>query len=179
LTTSGTLFRMSPEPIAIRPIDPRDLTWVREELIRNWGSTQICSLDRWYDADTLPGFIATRRDGVARIGLLTHTPPERGGGCEVITLSSQLENAGVGARLLAAAIETARSAGCSRIFLTTTNDNLRALGFYQKRGWHLVAVHAGAMDRARQIKPSIPLMGMNGIPLRDELELETKLTERP
>jgi GNAT superfamily N-acetyltransferase len=165
--------------VHLRPIEPRDLTWVREELIRNWGATQISSLGKWYDADALPGFIATRRDGLDRVGLLTHTPPEPGGGCEVITLSSRIEGAGVGSLLLSAAVDTARHAGCSRIFLTTTNDNLRAIGFYQKRGWRLVAVHAGAMDRARAIKPSIPLMGMNGIPLRDELELETRFPDRP
>jgi DNA-3-methyladenine glycosylase I len=170
---------MSGEPIAVRSIEPRDLTWIREELIRNWGSTQISSLGRWYDADILPGFIAARRDGVERVGLLTHTPPVAGEGCEVITLSSRIENAGVGSLLLAAAVKASEAAGCSRVFLTTTNDNLRAIGFYQRRGWHLVAVHRGAMDRAREIKPSIPLMGHYGIPLRDEIELETTLSERP
>jgi len=53
---------------------------------------------------------------------------------------------------------------------------LNALGFYQKRGFELVAVHRGAVNESRKIKPSIPLVGMNGIPLRDEIELEIKLT---
>lgn len=170
---------MPEEPIAIRPIEPRDLTWVREELIRNWGGTQISSLGRWYDADTLSGFIATRREGVERVGLLTHTSPVSGEACEVITLSSRVESAGVGSHLLAAAVHLARVAGCSRVFLTTTNDNLRAIGFYQKRGWRLVAVHVGAMDRAREIMPSIPLIGHHGIALRDELELEIRFDRRP
>jgi ribosomal protein S18 acetylase RimI-like enzyme len=162
-------------PPLVRPIEPRDLTWVREELVRNWGATQISSLERWHDADALPGFIATRPDGLERLGLITHTPPEPRGGCEVITLSSRVEDAGVGTALLEAAVRAAREAGCARVFLTTTNDNLRAIGFYQRRGWSLVAVHRGAVDRAREVKPTIPLVGMNGIPLRDELELELRL----
>lgn len=113
------------------------------------------------------------------MGLLTHTPPTPGNGCEVITLSSRAEGAGVGTALLGAAVEAARSAGCTRVFLTTTNDNLRAIGFYQKRGWRLVAVHRGAMDRAREVKPAIPLIGFNGIPMHDEIELETTLPRRP
>ncbi len=59
--------------------------------------------------------------------------------------------------------------------MITTNDNLRALGFYQKRGTVLVAVYRNAMDAARKLKPQIPMIGMNGIPLRDEIELETLL----
>lgn len=158
--------------VTIRPIEPRDLTWVRSELNRNWGATQISSLGVWYDADRLPGFVATIHDGVERVGLATHTIPDPGGRCEVITLSSCIENVGVGARLLDACTMAARNAGCERIHLTTTNDNLRAIAFYQRRGWSLIAVHAGAMDRARAIKPSIPKIGLNGLPLRDELEFE-------
>jgi hypothetical protein len=139
------------EPFAVRAIEPRDLTWVREELTRNWGATQIGSLGKWYDADALPGFNATARAGIDRIGLATHTP-----------LSPQ----------------PPEPAGCSRIHLTTTNDNLRALGFYQKRGWSIIAIHRGAMDKARIVKPNIPLIGMNGIPVHDEIELELRLTPR-
>ena len=159
----------------IRCIEPEDLDFVREELVRNWQSTRINSLGVWHDADRLPGFIATTPDGGARLGMLTHTPPEPGGGCEVITLSSSTEGGGVGSRLLEVAVQAARAAGCVRIYLTTTNDNLHAIGFYQKRGWSLVAVHRDAMTIARRTKPSIPLIGMNGIPLRDELELELRL----
>ena len=72
-------------------------------------------------------------------------------------------------------MEEARSRGCRRIFLITTNDNLNALGFYQKRGFELAALYRGAIHESRKIKPSISLMGMNHIPLRDEIELEIRL----
>ena len=157
----------------VRSVAPGDIDWVREELTRLWGGSQISSLGVWHDADRLPGLVALAENVL--VGLATHTAPIRGGGCEIITLSSRMENAGVATRLLEACATTARNAGCRRIFLTTTNDNLRAIGFYQKRGWSLVAVHPGAMDRARKEKPSIPLIGMNGIPLRDELEFELRL----
>jgi RimJ/RimL family protein N-acetyltransferase len=71
--------------------------------------------------------------------------------------------------------EVARQHGCQRVWLITTNDNLNALRFYQKRGFELVAVHRRAIDEARKIKPEIPLIGEYGIPIRDEIELEIAL----
>ena len=71
----------------------------------------------------------------------------------------------------------ARQAGCARLWLITTNDNIRALRFYQKRGMVLAALHRGALDESRRLKPSIPLVGMDGIPLRDEIEFELMLRE--
>jgi hypothetical protein len=61
------------------------------------------------------------------------------------------------------------------LWLITTNDDLRALGFYQKRGMSLVMVYRNAMDLARKLKPQIPLVGLNCIPFRDEIELEMVL----
>jgi hypothetical protein len=52
---------------------------------------------------------------------------------------------------------------------------LNALGFYQKRGFEIVAVYCGAVNESRKRKPSIPLIGYNNIPLRDEIELEINL----
>lgn len=57
----------------------------------------------------------------------------------------------------------------------TTNDNLDALRFYQRRGWRLVAVHPDPLEESRRLKPSIPTVGLFGIPRRDELELEAGL----
>ena len=61
------------------------------------------------------------------------------------------------------------------LFLITTNDNLNALGFYQKRGFEIVTIYRGAVNESRKRKPGIPLIGYNSIPLRDEIELEMSL----
>jgi ribosomal protein S18 acetylase RimI-like enzyme len=95
---------------------------------------------------------------------------------EVLTLHSQVEGAGAGSALLAAAAALARRRGCRRLWLVTTNDNLHALGFYQRRGLRLRAVHAGAVDRDRALKPEIAAVNPdNRIPLHDLLELELPL----
>jgi ribosomal protein S18 acetylase RimI-like enzyme len=97
------------------------------------------------------------------------------GSCEVISIDALEEGRGIGSALLLAVVYAAGSAGCRRVWLITTNDNVNALRFYQKRGFRLVALYPDAVTASRRIKPEIPLVGNDGIPLRDELELEKLL----
>jgi ribosomal protein S18 acetylase RimI-like enzyme len=99
----------------------------------------------------------------------------RDGQCELVTLDAFTEDRGVGSALLAAVTQEASRQDCRRLWLVTTNDNLPALHFYQRRELRLVAVHRGAVDAARQLKPTIPLVGTDGIAVHDELELELPL----
>ena len=82
---------------------------------------------------------------------------------------------GMGTALLAEVEREARGAICRRCVLTTTNDNLGALAFYQKRGRRLTGLNPDAVERARALKPGIPLIGDNGVPIRNELELTLPL----
>ncbi len=156
--------------ITIRPIEASDAAFIRDELTEHWGGTQIWSLGRAYQADELAGFVALC-DG-ERIGQITYALLPGGYQCEVVTLSTKREGLGVGSRLLEAAVDAARAAKCIRVFLTTTNDNIRAIGFYQLEGWRLAALHKGNVDEARKRVPHIPRIGPSGIPIRDEVELE-------
>ena len=159
--------------IRVRPSTPNDVEFICRELRKHWLSTTIWSRDVEYKADELPCLIA-EHEGIA-IGHLTIA--FSGDEAEVVTLAACVDDQGIGTALLDAAGDQARCRGCRRIFLTTSNDNLRALAFYQKRGWRLVAVHRGMMDRYREREKEIPLIGLNGIPLRDEIELELVLIE--
>jgi GNAT superfamily N-acetyltransferase len=99
-----------------------------------------------------------------------------GADCEVLTLHAAESWRGVGTALLAQVADIARRAGCGRLWLITTNDNVDALRFYQRRGFRIVAVYPRAVEDSRaRLKPAIPATGAHGIPLRDELELELEL----
>jgi ribosomal protein S18 acetylase RimI-like enzyme len=87
-------------------------------------------------------------------------------------MKSLAEGIGVGSALVNAVKTIAASAKCRRLWLVTTNDNTYALRFYQKRGFQIVAAHRNALERSRKLKPEIPLEGVDGIPIRDEIELE-------
>ena len=96
--------------------------------------------------------------------------------CEVTSIAADPPRSGIGSRLMDRVVAKARGAGCGRVRLTTTNDNLDAIRFYQRRGFRLAAVRPGAVDDARRdLKPEIPEIGSHGIPMRDELDLELTL----
>jgi ribosomal protein S18 acetylase RimI-like enzyme len=166
------------EAVKVRALDHSDTAdqaFVTEELTKHWGGTQIWSRGEMYEGLELPGLVA-EVDG-KRAGLITWSVLPGGYQLEVVTVSSRIEGAGVGEKLLDMAVAEGTRLGCSRAFLTTTNDNMRALRFYQKRGWRLCMLHRGMVDEARRRKPFIPRVGLGGIPLRDELELELWLEE--
>lgn len=153
------------------PIAPEHREYLAQRLAHHWHTTTIRSRDFPYDAVSLPGFIAIVNGSPAGHLTMAHLAGE----AEVVTLAADVEGRGIGTALLAAACDAARALGHARIFLTTSNDNLHALGFYQRRGWRIVAVHPGAIDRARIHTPALPIAAPNGIPSRDELELELRL----
>ena len=157
--------------VSVRPLEDIDRPWAGDQIARQWGARMIISKGKVYYPDQLPGFVAFQAG--KRAGLATYNIEDSD--CELVSIQSLLEGHGAGSALLDAVREAAKIAGCKRFWLITTNDNLRALGFYQKRGMSLVAVYRNAMEAARKLKPQIPMIGQNGIPLRDEIELETTL----
>jgi GNAT superfamily N-acetyltransferase len=148
-----------------------DREWVAHFLVEHWGAAMVVTRGKAHHADRLPGFLAFQDR--APIGLITYRID--GAECEIVTLDSTRKGVGVGSALIEAVKDAARRAGCTRLWLITTNDNLPALRFYQKRGFLLVAVHRDAIEESRKIKPSISAIGIDGIPIRDEIELELQL----
>jgi N-acetylglutamate synthase-like GNAT family acetyltransferase len=151
-----------------RCLTQSDLPRLRQFWIEHWGGEEMISRGNVYRPEQLEGFVI--EDGDEWIGLLTFFI--KNDECEVTSLDSLRVCQGIGSRLMDEAIKEARARNCERLFLITTNDNLNALGFYQKRGFEIVAVYRGAIHESRKRKPGIPLIGLNGIPLRDEIELE-------
>jgi GNAT superfamily N-acetyltransferase len=157
--------------INVRPINDTDKTWINYILTDRWGSTAIVTRGVLYAANELPGFVAVEEN--VPVGLLTYRFDA--GACEVVSLDSLSDGRGIGSSLLKSVEQFAKEKKCNRIWLITTNDNLHALQFYQRKGYVLVAVHRNAIERSRQLKSQIPIVGKDGILLRDEIELEKRL----
>jgi GNAT superfamily N-acetyltransferase len=146
---------------------PEDIPAVSAFLDRHH-SMRVARLDRLERPLDHPAILALNRDVLA--GVLTYIVD--GATMEILTLHTDEQWMGCGTSLLRAAERTAADAHCQRLFLITTNDNVDALRFYQRRGFRLAEVRPGAVDRSRGVlKPEIPLIGNYGIPLRDELAL--------
>ncbi len=157
--------------MVIRAVEDADRERVRMLVVEHWGGPTVVSRERVHAPDALPGLIAELDGRIA--GLATFQV--EGLDCELVTLNAFVAGVGCGTRLVEEVTGAARKTGCRRLWLVTTNDNTGALRFYQKRGFRLVAVHSGAVDEARALKPQIPLIGLDGIPIRDEIELELVL----
>ena len=149
------------------PLDADDRAWLAALWREAWGGETMVAGGRTHRLDRLAALLA--RDGEERVGAATYAV--EGDDCELVSLNAAAAGRGVGTALLAAVEAAARAAGCRRVRLITTNDNLDALGFYQRRGYRLVAFRPGAVDEVRRLKPAIPAVGDHGIPLHDELEL--------
>jgi ribosomal protein S18 acetylase RimI-like enzyme len=157
--------------IIIRPSRLEDLPHICGFWREHWGDNFMVAHGVIYRPENLSGFIALDDDHW--VGLITYS--FLGSDCEIVSLDSLREGQGIGSRLIQSVIAEANRAGSRRLFLITTNDNLEALGFYQKRGFELVRVNRGAIQESRRIKPGIPLIGQHSIPLRDEIEMEMAL----
>jgi ribosomal protein S18 acetylase RimI-like enzyme len=151
-------------------VDPQALL---DHVVETWRTEAVVAHgERIYPA-RLPGLVALSGERI--VGHITY----RGEGdrCEITSIDATPRNAGIGSTLLQAALDAAREAGYTTIWLTTTNDNLDAIRFYQRRGFRLCALRTGAIDEARaKLKPELPLVGSYGIPMRDELDLELELS---
>ena len=152
-------------------LTPNHRGWATTLVREHWGSEKVVTRGKIHDTSRLPGFVALVGD--EPVGLVTYRVD--GQHCEIVSLDSLMQGIGIGSALVAAVAEEVRKLGCLRLWLITTNDNLDAIHFYQKRGFHLVAVHRGALEETRRLKPALPLTGIDGIPLRDEIELEISL----
>lgn len=158
---------------AIRETEPEDREWIKRWLTFQWGAEYVIVHDEKFFPADLPGFLAYDHTTQEPIGLITYRLGE--GHCEIITLDSLREGIGIGNALIETVKDRARHQQCHRLWLVTTNDNLSSLRFYQKRGFRIVNVNIGAVERARQQKPEIPEIGDQGIQIRDEIELEIVL----
>ncbi|MBN1552694.1 GNAT family N-acetyltransferase [bacterium] len=160
--------------VVLRAIESEDGEWIKKLLSEHWGSSLVVTRGVSHNAEELPGFaIIQGKDPKALV-----TFREDRTDIEIITLNSLQEGQGYGTALLNAVEGYARENGFRRIWLITTNDNTKALRFYQKSGFTLAGLYPRAIERSRKIKPEIPDMGNDGIPIRDEILLEYTLEDK-
>jgi len=149
--------------VDLRELDDGDRPWFRDLIDKAWG-LPVVSISGAHDPSEFPGFVAY--EGDARVGAVTYRFAD--GACEVVTLNSVTPGRGIGTALLAAA-RTVADQRRARLWLISTNDNIRAIEFYQRRGMDIVAIHRNFVDVVRTYKPSL-VDATDGIPFRHAIE---------
>lgn len=154
-----------------RKLTPDDRNSVADFVTRHWGKEYIVVHKEIYYPAHFEGYLAEENNKT--IGLITYLIKNEC--CEIISLNSIIEHKGIGRSLLKLVVDEAFQNKCKNVWLITTNDNIRAIEFYQKYGFRLTKVYPYAVDESRKIKPEIPLIADNGNPIRDELEFVLEL----
>jgi len=150
---------------------PADHEFIDKHWRELWG-LPLVSVRRNYLPEDVEGLVYTDEWGAPQ-GLVTwHIEGE---GAEIVSVDAFEQGRHIGGRLVDGAEEALRERGVRNVTIVTTSDNLRALTFYIRRGYRLIAVHLDALDRVRALKPDVPLTGQDGLPLRDMLELTKRL----
>jgi GNAT superfamily N-acetyltransferase len=156
--------------LRVRALRDDERAWAAQVVSESWGET-VVSGAREHRPALLPALVA-EADG-ERAGLATYLIEDDD--CELVTLDALAVGGGIGGALVDALADSARAAGCTRLHLATTNDNLPALRLYQRHGFVLAEVRLDGVEMSRRRKPQIPATGHAGIPIRDELILERAL----
>ncbi len=160
---------MNIHDLRISKIQDRDRLKISEFISDNWGSSLVVTKGRVHKPENLSGFISIDNNNRI-IGLITYNIENQN--CEIVTFNSKIENIGLGTELVNRVIEVAQVNDCSRVWFITTNDNLKAIRYYQKRGFEWIEFHKNAVIESRRIKPEIPQLGFDEIPIKHEIEFE-------
>ncbi len=159
------------EQISIKELTTGNCDWVFDLIDKHWGSLEIARQGKLTSVDGLPGFYA--EVGNKKVGLLTYSIQDNL--CEIVTLNSLKQGIGVGTSLVKNLANKAIQLGCHKIVVFTTNDNVGGINFYQNRHFVISKIYKNGVRKSRLVKPSIPLIGDNGIKIEDEIMLTLDL----
>lgn len=154
-------------------INENNREYVNKFLIEHWFSTDMVVRGKIIDMTKVNGIIATENNSI--VGLATYEI--KGNECELLSLDSLTKQHGIGTTLLDKVISIAKENTYEKLKLVTTNDNINAICFYQKRGFDMTKLYYNSLNKSRELKPQIPLIGDNNIPLRNEIEFELKFAD--
>lgn len=157
--------------IVLRQKNESDDKWIEGLFKEYWAEDFVVTRGHIHYAIKIPSLIAELDN--QKVGCLTYCI--KNNECEVVSLISLKEKVGIGSLLLKAIEVIAKELKCNRVWIITTNDNSKAIEFYENRGYHVCRIYENAIDQSRKLKPSIPLTNSEGVPIKDEIELQKEL----
>ena len=161
--------RIELPPVLVREAADGEREMALELFRRDFGRTGLVAFGQVMNLDAAPALVAEMNGEVA--GALAYRLVDAGLHVIALATDPMWQRSGVGGHLVAEAELIARRLDLRRTIVATTNDNLPALYFYQRRGYRLtdlvpnsITVHTGQ-----------EVAGFAGIPVRDEVRLEKLL----
>ena len=167
----------------VRDKEPEDQPWIEKILSERWRGVQVIVHNEIFEAHLLPALVAVEKDGLATFRI---QQTNRGKFAELMTLDAVTANQGVGTALVEVLISRLRVEFVTALRVTTTNDNLNALRFYQRRAFRITEVRPGAVNSDRLSNRTVDVIarfrqlvsGGPGMISRSDLTRLTKLLQR-
>jgi GNAT superfamily N-acetyltransferase len=156
-------------PVLVREATENDRAAVQALIERDFGRTRIVAFDEVIDVAGLPALVSVMHGELS--GALVYRLLNDALHVVALATDPGWQRSGVGGHLIAEAELLARRLNLPRVVVATTNDNLPALYFYQRRGYRLTAlVPNSVLAHTGQV-----CAGFAGIPVQDEVRLEKTL----
>jgi ribosomal protein S18 acetylase RimI-like enzyme len=156
-------------PLTIRPATSADQARIATLSNYFWGENEVESFGRSYQVDELPAYVTCDEDEI--VGVASYALEGDETNLVALNVLPQWQGRGAARDLMAAVIKTMQAEGVKRIILSTTNDDLPALGLYQRLGFTITNVDVGKMIEHHGGEE----LGFAGIPVRDEIQMELNL----
>ena len=169
LEVTGPRGKAPRPPLAIRPATPADQARIAELAGYFWGEVQVESFGHSYQVDKLPAYVACDEDEI--VGIASYAREGDATNLVMLNVLPQWQGRGAARDLITAVTEMTRAEGAKRVILSTSNDDLPALGFFQRLGFVITGILVGKiLEHHGGVEP-----GFAGIPVRDEIQMELQL----
>ena len=139
---------------------------IEELALTFWGEIEVELLGKKFRINEIPAFVALVDDKV--VGFLSFYDPSRED-CLIVAIGvvPKYQRCGIGRALLKSVENWTKGKAKEKLLVSTSNDDLPALAFYQLNGFQIYEVVPNAIYR----KHGKLVKGLCGIPIRDEIRL--------
>jgi ribosomal protein S18 acetylase RimI-like enzyme len=167
LTVCQSCLRKTKEKHAIRRASSeKEKDEIRRFVKQFWGEEEQLTFERKYNVAEQPAYVA--KVGKKTVGFISFAENADHLIIVAIGVQAEYQGSGIGRALVKKVESEARKLQKKKLLVSTSNDNLPALGFYQALGFQIFEVEPNILAE----KHGHVLAGISGLPVRDELRLQ-------
>lgn len=147
----------------------REETTIRRLVKQFWGETEQLTFDRTFDVAELSAYVAKAHDEI--VGFISFAEDNDSLIVVATAVKPKYQGSGVGKSLIRKVEAEARKTGKKTLRVSTSNDDLPALAFYQSTGFRIYEIKPNAIAE----KHGEILSGISGLLIKDEIRLRKAL----
>jgi len=152
-----------------RVIAEEERETIRKMVKRFWGEPEQLTFNKKFVVAELPAYAAKSENSI--IGFISYAETENATLIVALGVLPKHQDTGVGRSLVEKVEAETKKTQKNKLLVSTSNDDLPALAFYQSLGFQIYEVKPNVIAQ----KHGKILKGIGGLPIRDELRLQKLL----